>query len=363
MAKPRVFVSSTYYDLKYIRSSLELFISSLGFDPVLFEHGGVAFAPDKALDDSCYREVKNSDLYVLIIGGRYGSEKSETKGEHGRRFYEDYESVTKIEYQSANEKNIPIYILIEKSVYAEYLTYRRNPDNESIHYAHVDHSGVFRLVGEILSKQRNNPMQTFDRYSEIEEWFRAQWAGLYRDLLARMHQEKQIATLSEKVSELNEITKTLRRYLEDLVERANPEGGAKIVNEESARLKKSELHARLKQNEFLSMMVYSDDGIDYVANLLKEAHSLEDLRQRVDKMCESTDSHGFPSDSHGVLWGNFRIFLDDGYLKYWNEARDVLGLKPYQLPGIVAPVPGQPIVVTSARSRPAVRSRGEGTKQ
>ena len=49
MAKPRVFVSSTYYDLKYVRSSLELFISSLGFDPVLFEHGGVAFAPDKAL--------------------------------------------------------------------------------------------------------------------------------------------------------------------------------------------------------------------------------------------------------------------------------------------------------------------------
>ena len=43
-------MSSTYYDLKHVRSSLERFISSLGFDPVLFERGDVAYAPDKALD-------------------------------------------------------------------------------------------------------------------------------------------------------------------------------------------------------------------------------------------------------------------------------------------------------------------------
>jgi hypothetical protein len=49
MAKPRVFVSSTYYDLKYVRSSLELFIESLGYDAVLSEKGGVAYIPDRAL--------------------------------------------------------------------------------------------------------------------------------------------------------------------------------------------------------------------------------------------------------------------------------------------------------------------------
>ena len=125
MAKPRVFVSSTYYDLKHVRSFLERFISSLGFDPVLFERGDVAYAPDKALDESCYREVKNCDIYLLIIGGRYGSERSETKGDKGRAFYDTYESVTKTEYRYANEKDIPIYIAIEKSVYAEYQTYLR----------------------------------------------------------------------------------------------------------------------------------------------------------------------------------------------------------------------------------------------
>jgi hypothetical protein len=112
LAKPRVFISSTYYDLKYVRSSLELFIDSLGFDSVLSEHGDVAYAPDKALDESCYREVQNCDIYVLIIGGRYGSEVSDSKNDKEKSFFVAYESVTKTEYRAAVEKDIPIYIMI-----------------------------------------------------------------------------------------------------------------------------------------------------------------------------------------------------------------------------------------------------------
>jgi len=36
MAKPRIFVSSIYYDLKHIRASLSLFIDSLGYESILF---------------------------------------------------------------------------------------------------------------------------------------------------------------------------------------------------------------------------------------------------------------------------------------------------------------------------------------
>ncbi len=39
MARPRVFISSTFYDLKQVRSDLERFINDMGYDPVLHERG------------------------------------------------------------------------------------------------------------------------------------------------------------------------------------------------------------------------------------------------------------------------------------------------------------------------------------
>ena len=71
--KPRIFVSSTYYDLKYIRNDLENFIKSFGYESVLFESGGVAFVPNNDIESSCYNEIKNCHMLILIIGGRYGS--------------------------------------------------------------------------------------------------------------------------------------------------------------------------------------------------------------------------------------------------------------------------------------------------
>jgi hypothetical protein len=74
--KPRVFVSSTYYDLKYIRNDLEHFIQEYCFDPVLFESGDVTFKYGEKIDESCYREIGNCQIVVLIIGGRYGAPAS-----------------------------------------------------------------------------------------------------------------------------------------------------------------------------------------------------------------------------------------------------------------------------------------------
>jgi uncharacterized protein DUF4062 len=115
MARPRVFVSSTYYDLKHLRSSLENFIELLGYDAVLSEKGDIAYTPEQALDESCYREVQNSDIFVLIVGGRYGAERSESRGELTKAFFQRYDSITKTEYRTAVEKDIPIYHIDRKS--------------------------------------------------------------------------------------------------------------------------------------------------------------------------------------------------------------------------------------------------------
>ena len=168
MAKPRVFISSTFYDLKHVRSSLETFMVTLGYDPVLSEKGSIAYSPDVPLDESCYREAKACDIFVLIMGGRYGSEVSQSAGPEAKGFYERYESITRKEYESALERGIPIYILLDKSVYSEYETFKRNRDNQTIKYAHVDSVSVFGFIDYILSRPRNNPVYHFELSTEIE---------------------------------------------------------------------------------------------------------------------------------------------------------------------------------------------------
>jgi len=37
MAIPRVFISSTYYDLRHVRNDLEVFLRNLGYDPVMHD--------------------------------------------------------------------------------------------------------------------------------------------------------------------------------------------------------------------------------------------------------------------------------------------------------------------------------------
>jgi hypothetical protein len=95
----------------------------------LSERGNVPYDPSLPLDESCYREVENSDLFVLVIGGRYGSEKSETRTDDVKTFYERYDSITKAEFAHATDKDIPVHILIERVVYAEYRTFLRNKAN------------------------------------------------------------------------------------------------------------------------------------------------------------------------------------------------------------------------------------------
>ena len=129
MARPRIFVSSTYYDLKHVRSSLDNFIESFGFDSILSEKGDVAFTHDAPLDESCYREVTTADIFVLILGGRYGSEASGDDKAPSRTFFERYESITKLEYEAAVKRDIPIYVLIEASVYSEFQTFLRNKES------------------------------------------------------------------------------------------------------------------------------------------------------------------------------------------------------------------------------------------
>jgi len=317
MTKPRVFVSSTYYDLKHLRSSLENFIESLGFEAILSEKGDIAYSPDVPLDESCYREAGDADIFVVIIGGRYGSEKSGKKvGEMPRGFLDRYDSITKKEYASAIAKDVPTYIMVEKAVYSDYETFLENKDNESIKYAHVDSVNIFHLIDDILSQPRNNPIYQFDRYSDIEAWLREQWSGLFRELIRQRSKQTQISSLTSQVSQLSEITQTLKRYLEAVVSKVSPDDSAEIIADESKRLEENRILVELTNNTFVKFLQW------------KTPLRIVDIRDAISD-----------SDSLGDFLNN-RLKLDEeivamsinhtAVLKDVNEARILLGLRPFK---------------------------------
>ena len=176
MAKPRLFVSSTYYDLKHIRDRLEAFIEGFGYEPVLFESGDIPFRHDVPLDESCYAEIQSCHILILIVGGRYGSpssgDEAKRKDEVDKK-YEFYSSITRKEYVTARERDIPIFIFVEKNVLAEYETYKHNKTS-NISYAHVESINVFHLLDEIIGRERNNFVRGFDRFDDIATWLREQ---------------------------------------------------------------------------------------------------------------------------------------------------------------------------------------------
>ena len=76
MSVPRVFISSTYYDLRQYRNNIENFIISLGYEPVMHERAAIAYTQNQPLEKDCYKDLNSLEIGVFIIGYPYGSQSS-----------------------------------------------------------------------------------------------------------------------------------------------------------------------------------------------------------------------------------------------------------------------------------------------
>lgn len=171
MAKPRVFISSTYYDLKQIRENLASFLNGLGYESVRNERGEIPYGNQKELQDYCYKEINNVDIFVSIIGGRYGSESNRSKW-----------SVSNEELRTALKENKQVYIFIENVVSNEFGTYQLNKD-KGMKYKYVDDVRIYEFIEEIYNLTSNNNIKTFDYGGEIQNYLREQFAGLFQSFL------------------------------------------------------------------------------------------------------------------------------------------------------------------------------------
>lgn len=204
MAKPRVFISSTYYDLRAIRADLERYIREHGFEPVLNERGHVPFHAEKHLEDACYKEIELSDILVSIIGGRYGTESRE----------EPY-SISQKELKTALELGKPVYIFVEKNVLAEYRTYVKNKDVKGITFASVDDPRTYHFLEEVHALPLPQPMAAFETARDITDYLQGQWAGLFQRLLQESARYREVQYLQDIRSTLDTLNKLVSYLAEE----------------------------------------------------------------------------------------------------------------------------------------------------
>ena len=175
MAAPRVFVSSTYYDLRHVRDDIEIFLKGLGYVPVMHDKGNVTYTQgDVSLEQACYNELATCDIVVCIIGGKFGTQSS------GSDF-----SITMEELQEAIHRRKIIYIYILKDVHAENYTYIANKDTGSFNPYHVDDIRIHEFIEKIKNVLKNAPILPFESVSDITSNLRQQFAGMFQHLLTK----------------------------------------------------------------------------------------------------------------------------------------------------------------------------------
>ncbi len=207
MAVPCVFISSTCYDLKYIRENLKYFVKRLGYYPVLSEEGSVFYNPTLHTQDACIAEVPNCQMFVLIIGGRFGSQ-----------YQGEAHSITNAEYREAARLKTPIFALVEQAVFNDSHVYAQNRDNTEIDargilYPSVDNAAIFDFIEEVRSNTVNNAIVPFRDFADIESYLLQQWAGMMHFFLTRANETARVANTLEVMREMNERVEMLSRQI------------------------------------------------------------------------------------------------------------------------------------------------------
>lgn len=215
MAIPRVFISSTCYDLKHIRENLKFFVETIGYQPVLSDDGDVFYSPYSHTHESCLKEVESCQLFILIIGGRYGG-----------NFKDSDKSITNNEYKEAVKQNIPIFTLVETGVYSDHNVYNKNkkdkPDiYKDISYPNIDDIKIFDFIDEVRKNGKNNAIQPFRNFSDMEIYLKKQWAGMMYDFLIEKNKESESKLTNKLLDNIILASKKTEELVKYLLKQSN----------------------------------------------------------------------------------------------------------------------------------------------
>ena len=265
MAVQKVFISSTCFDLSEIREQLKAFVSSFGFDPVLSEHGDVFYHPDLHTHDACVHEVSNCQLFILIIGGRFG----------GNYLKDKSKSITNAEYEAARSSKIPVFTYIRKGVLDNHHLYKENKSKEFVNeitYPAIDKqedsANIFKFIDSVKRSPTNNAFEGFDSFNDIDQHLRKQWAGMFFDFLKTREVKSQIEATNHLIKGLESSNLKLEELVKSLYI-----SSAK----DSSKAEKSISEIEITNNirKFFGEIIDVDGNLPIDINSLSEGRSMD----------------------------------------------------------------------------------------
>ncbi|QIB90994.1 DUF4062 domain-containing protein [Methanosarcina mazei] len=226
MGAPKIFVSSTCYDLALIRTELRSFIQTYGFEPIMSEYSDILYDHFEHTQSSCLKEIPYCDMVILIIGGRYGTksvpqaldiidiERLKEKNLSNEMIIDIKScSITQIEFLQTVNSNIPVFTFVSLGVMNDYYFWVQNKENaniDQISFLTIESPEtakyIFGFIEFIHRLRVGNSIATFSNLDEIKNHLRKQWAAKFQHLL-RVEREnaqecKQTNIILKRISDL-----------------------------------------------------------------------------------------------------------------------------------------------------------------
>lgn len=170
---PNIFISSTISDLHHLRDAVRDTVLELHYLPRMSEYGDLGYLPTMSAIQSCYQSIRECQLFVLIIGKKYGY--LDTNGH----------SVTHNEFRTAKDLNIPIICLVDQEVNTFKQVFEANPKKKTKYPGMDQPEMTFKLIQEFSSYPENNGYLIYKTISDARDNLKNQLAHIFCDLLLK----------------------------------------------------------------------------------------------------------------------------------------------------------------------------------
>lgn len=224
MPSPKIFLSSTCYDLGMAREQLRSFFLRLGYEPILSEYSDVLYDPRTHTHTSCIQEVPNADMVVVLIGSRFGGKavpealstvdmENLVKASFDVTVLNEPEklSITQLEVLKAIDATVPVFAFVEEKVMHDQLVYQKNKDiSDKIRFPSIEKPESAKYIFEFISflhhRNKGNSVIPFGRIEDIELHLLKQWGSLFQKLLREQRENtsevRRMFTISEQIEDI-----------------------------------------------------------------------------------------------------------------------------------------------------------------